>query len=64
MATYKYELLEAGLNIRLLVVYPGREEDCMRCSLKRATLNTDLRHIALLYTWGDQKHRRATIVDD
>lgn len=63
MAKYEYEPLDAALNIRLLVVYPGREEDCIVCSLRRTTLNAGLRYIALSYTWGNSKDRRQITVD-
>jgi hypothetical protein len=64
MAEYKYELLSSHYQIRLLLLYPGVQDEQLACSLQAASIEAAPDFEALSYVWGKSSDTRMIICGD
>jgi hypothetical protein len=56
---FQYQPLPDTHDTRVLILYPGNDDDEISCHLENVSLATDSDFEALSYVWGDTLQRRA-----
>jgi len=63
LTTYQYTPLQLG-EIRLLVLYPGDDEQRLSCHLEQVSVSSIAQYETISYAWGDVNDTDWILCDD
>jgi hypothetical protein len=63
LPAYQYNPLEGSRYIRLVELFPGKEEEVIHCALRHVSLDSEPNFEALSYVWGDPEDVQYIICD-